>query len=122
MSQRTQQEGIALIFAILLLAVLSVGAAAFWHQLHDRLDASNHSERDGKLYYWAEAGLEKATVMLRDAPGNYAGEKNTPIGLGQFSVEVQRLPSSGDYRLVSTSKTARRQLTLTRTVAIDTSP
>ena len=122
MSQRAHQEGIALLFAILLLAVLSVGVAAFWHQLHDRLDASKHSERDGKLYYWAEAGLEKASVMLRSAPADYTGEKNTPIGLGQFSVKVQRLPDTGDYHLVSTSKIAQRQLTLTRTVALDASP
>jgi type II secretory pathway component PulK len=97
---KRRSRGAALIMALLLVTIVGVGAAAVWQYLHITLKESTHAESREVVFCLAEAGLDKAIAMLRTKP-DYSGEKNTPLGEGQFSVRVTPAKVPGQYQVKS---------------------
>jgi len=111
--RRDARSGAALICAVLLVAILTIGASALWRHLHITLAEGDRQEKNAVAQQLAEAGLDKAVARLRGAPAGYQGEQNTPLGEGRFSVTV--LPQSGGlYRLTATGELTDGPLVLTR--------
>ena len=89
MKRDTGRNGSALLMAIVLVAALSVGAAAVIRLTHITLRESGKTVKTETARQLADAGIEKAVAMLR-ADAAYAGESNTPLGAGRFTVRVTR--------------------------------
>ncbi len=102
---RNPRNGSALLMAVVLVMVLSIGAAAVWHYLHVTLRETARQEKLTMALHLAEAGLDKAVAELRARPG-YQGEQKTPLGRGRFSVTVTPQAASGGFQLVSTGEVA----------------
>lgn len=85
----TYARGSALLIAIVLVAALSIGAAAVIRLTHITLRESGKDAKTEVARQLAEAGIDKAVAMLRVNPA-YAGEEPTPLGAGRFTVSVQR--------------------------------
>lgn len=101
-THRINNRGAALLIALMMVGVLSVGAAALWQHLHYNLESGKRSEFSDAAQYLAEAGLEQAIAQLRTMPAEYRGEQSTPLGGGNFSVTVLPQNTPGAYRIEST--------------------
>ncbi len=101
---RNPRNGSALLMAVVLVMVLSIGASAVWHYLHVTLKETTRQEKLTMAMHLAEAGLDKAVAALRARPG-YKGEQKTPLGRGRFSVTVTKA-AAGGFHLVSTGEVA----------------
>lgn len=98
---RPREAGSVLIVAIVFVAILSIGTSAALRHLHMTMAEIKRQENVEAAPALAEAGLEKAFAMLRAHPGAYAGESDTPLGDGRFSVAVTRGPRAGVYAVRS---------------------
>ncbi len=98
-----RRRGAALIMAIMLVAVMGIGAGAVWSYLHVTLKQGQRTENDAVAQCLAEAGLDKAIAELR-AKRPYTGEKDTWLDGGRFAVEVTRGAGPGDYVLRATGE------------------
>lgn len=101
MNRTPRNAGSALLMAVVLLAVVSVGAAAALRLYHIAFRESSRGVKQEVARQLAEAGIENAVARLR-ADAAYAGEKDTPLGAGRFSVEVAR--DGQAHELVSTGE------------------
>jgi len=90
-----------LLMAVVLLAVVSIGAAAALRLYHITFRESTRAVKTEVARQLAEAGIENAVACLRIDP-NYSGEDNTPLGGGRFSVAVTR--QGRGYRLAATGE------------------
>lgn len=88
-NRRENQRGTALIFALAVLVILSIGTSALWSQLHSNLQQQRIAWHQEQAFHLAEAGLEKAVAMLRTGSDAYQGETQTELGPGHFTVTVQ---------------------------------
>lgn len=103
-SGRTEKKGSALLVTIMYLAALTMLAAAFLTLFHRTFEQWRDAECHQLCLYIAEGGIEKALAELRLDAAAYAGEEDTPLGMGSFSVEVQPGTRRDTYRVVSTAK------------------
>lgn len=101
MNRTPRNTGSALLMAVVLLAVVAVGAAAVLRLYHIAFRESARGVKQEVARQLAEAGLDNALARLR-VDAAYAGEQNTPLGAGRFSVEVAR--NGGVFRIVSTGE------------------
>lgn len=99
--RRHNQRGSALIFALVMLFILSIGTSVLWQQLHGNLAQHRRSWHHEQAFQLAEAGLETAVAALRVSPGEYQGEADVPLGAGHFSVTVAPGGGPGAYTLES---------------------
>jgi len=98
---RKGERGTALIFALLVLFILSAGTTALWSQLHGNLAAQRRAWHQEQAFQLAEAGLERAIAGLRAAPDAYTGEVDTPLGPGAYSVTVSPGAAPSEFILES---------------------
>ncbi len=84
----SETRGSALLLAIVMLAVMSLGAAVVWRSLTSTTDRQFRAELEERAWHTAEAGLEKAIAALRESGTAYTGEKDTPFDRGSFTVQV----------------------------------
>jgi hypothetical protein len=91
--RRRRDSGVAVMMALILIAVLSIGSAAVWKHMHRSLREIKRLENEQTVCDLAESGLEKAVIALRRQPDEYRGEADTLFGEGRFSVEVKHIPS-----------------------------
>ncbi len=103
-AQRQRNEGVALLMALGYLAAITLFASTFIVSLHRTMDQRNRSYWNQQCMGIAEGGLEKALAELRRSSGAYAGEEDTPLGAGTFSVAVRKDVRHGQYRIVSTGQ------------------
>lgn len=89
MTASTHTRGSALLIAIVLVAALSIGAAAVIRLTHITLRESGKDAKTEVARQLAEAGVDKAVAMLRTNPA-YTGEERSPLGAGRFTVAVLR--------------------------------
>lgn len=85
---RNHNEGVALFFVLMAIAVLAAVTSAFTAGVHRHLKTQHLRENQAAARYLAQAGLEIAAAKLADPSAGYQGETNTPLGTGQFSVEL----------------------------------
>lgn len=98
---RHNQRGTALMFALMVMAILSIGTSVLWSQIHAQLAQQRQSWHREQAYQLAEAGLEQAIMALRAAPAQYTGEADVPLGPGTFTVTVQPAGDAGAYQIES---------------------
>jgi hypothetical protein len=98
MTTRHNERGTAMLAALILVMVLSLGATATWRHLHLVREQANRYEKQEVARQLAEAGLNKAIAMLRQ-DAMYRGEAHTPLGAGRFSVDVARGTAPGAFEL-----------------------
>ena len=102
MGQQRRDEGTAMIIVVGFLAVLMIGSATFFSLLHRTMSHAHGTERRQVCLNLAEGGLDKALADLRARHGVYAGEQETALGEGMFSVEVRHGSAQGVYHVTST--------------------
>ncbi|MBI4559175.1 MAG: hypothetical protein HY706_16445 [Candidatus Hydrogenedentes bacterium] len=95
-----RDQGVALLVVVGYLAIITMFAAALLRALNISLDESKRAEHVAISLNLAEAGLDKAAAALHANPG-YRGETATPLGDGNFSVEVIPGEQPSTFRLVS---------------------
>ncbi len=84
MNDRRNRRGTALLFALVVLAILSIGTSVLWRQIHGNFQQYRVAWHQEQAFQLAEAGLETAIAGLRQAQGDYGGEENVPLGGGFF--------------------------------------
>ena len=106
MTRATDRRGIAAVWALVVVAVVSgLTAAATARMLVARRHAAAHRDR-AQAEWLARAGYESAVDRLLTADG-YTGEKLTPIPGGEVTVEVRPDPAAkGVYRVSSEARYA----------------
>ncbi len=111
---REGSEGVALLLTLGYLAVMTLLLTVFLGALTHSMDRGRVAERRLVALNIAEGGLHKALATLRNRPDAYRGEAGTPLGKGQFTVEVRagRLPDT--YAVVSTGELRDSGLVLCR--------
>lgn len=98
---RSPRQGSALLFAVVLLAVLSIGLTAFYKHLHRGFENHRRFEQDQITFYLAEAGVHKALARLRVEPDVYRGETGLALGDGKVDVAVTPIKEHRAYRIRS---------------------
>lgn len=111
------ESGAALIAAVVFVAILAASTAAVLEFYHFSFDRQTRAQQDLQAWHAAEGALHKAIAALRDDP-QYAGEADTPLGLGAFNVEVARGATPGTYRLRATGIADREAAAPARTVLV----
>ena len=96
-----KQGGVILLMVMALLAIGSMLTASFYALLNVGLSDAYQRARVQTAMNLADAGLEKAVAALRTDPG-YAGEENTWLGEGVFSVAATAGAKPGTWQIVST--------------------
>ncbi len=86
---RAGDRGAALLLAVVMLAVMSLGAGVAWQRLAFSTDRQFRAESNERAWHSAEAGLETAVAQIRAQGGGYGGQENTPFDRGSFSVRVE---------------------------------
>ena len=105
---KNNQRGTALMFALMVMMILSIGTSVLWSQIHSQLAQQRQSWHREQAFQLAEAGLEQAIVALRAAPGQqYTGEANVPLGPGTFTVTIQPGAEAGVYQIDAWGSLAR---------------
>lgn len=103
-ARHASARGSALILAVGYLAVLTISATAFLTLLNRGIETLSRDERRQVCLNLAEAGIDTAVAALRAQGGAYAGERDTALGDGWFSVEVEAPAGGGAYRIVSRAR------------------
>jgi Tfp pilus assembly protein PilX len=112
MKPSVQQRGAALMMALMVLMIVSIGATVVFRHWHLSLQAQRNHIQAVETRHLAEAGLEKALAQLRLNP-DYTGEENTPLGAGAFSVAVRSGAGFREYTLIATGATDQGKTRLT---------
>jgi type II secretory pathway component PulK len=73
-------------FALMVMAILSIGTSVLWSQIHSQLSQQRQSWHREQAFQLAEAGLEQADVLL---------------GPGHFTVTVMAANEAGAYQIES---------------------
>ena len=96
-----QNRGSALIFALVVLFVLSLGTSVLWRQLHINLEQHRRVWHGEQAFQLAEAGLDHALAALRASGGTYRGDSEVPLGPGSFSVTITPENGPGTFMIVA---------------------
>ncbi len=96
-----KQGGAILLMVLALLAIGSLLSASFYALLNKGLSDAYQRARVQTAMNLADAGLEKAVASLQ-TDTHYAGEENTRLGEGVFSVTATAGAKPGLWQIVST--------------------
>ena len=119
-SRNSARDGSALLVAVGYLAAITIFASTFLSFLNRTISNQRRTELKQICLNIAEAGVDKAFAELRARPTDYRGEKDTPLGKGRFSVEIEPGERRGEYAIVSTAEVTNGKLVLARArVAVD---
>lgn len=101
------QRGAAMLMTLTFLAILTISVTATLSWFHATHRYTRGSEARLVCAHIAEAGIEKAIAELRVGNLSYAGESDTVIGDGTFSVGVLGNGDRGSYTIESTGRLPR---------------
>lgn len=102
--QVQDRGGSALLITVGYLAAMTIFASTFLGFLNRTVSNRHWAERRQICFNIAEGGVDKALAELRTNPNDYRGEKDTPLGVGRFSVAVEPADEAGTYHVVSTGE------------------
>lgn len=111
-------RGYILLFAIVFFGVFITVAIAFLGSITAFAQGGRIEVAEAQAQALAEAGFDKAVFQLNQN-GAYAGESNTALGSGSFTVTVATVDAA-TKRVTSTGTVAGRTATLRANVSIDT--
>lgn len=100
MQNKKKEKGQIIIIAIVFLAILTTMSAALVSYTFTQVQASKQSYLQGQALQLAEAGFDKALYELNEN-ASYAGETDTVLGNGMFTVEVTGIDAN-NKRITST--------------------
>lgn len=95
------RRGSAMIFALIVLFVLSLGTAVLWRQIHINLAGEHRAWRQEQAYQLAEAGLEHAIAHLRAGGAAETVLDRVPLGAGVYTVRITPGDEPGAFRVAS---------------------
>ena len=104
---KDDRHGAALLLAIGYLAILSTFAGAYLAGVHRTVDGFHRAERIQTARALAEAGVDRAIVMLKSDPA-YAGEEDLVLGEGTVTIVVST--SDSGTTITSTGVLIRSEL------------
>ncbi len=110
--KNTTTRGSALLMAVVLIAVLSIGAAALFKHLHDSFEEYRRYERDTTVLHLADAGIDKAIAALRHTDRPTPETLEFTLGEGVIQVHIAAADDAGAYHI--TSQAALRYEGITR--------
>ena len=93
--RHSNTKGSALLIAILLVAILGIGAAAVFKHLNRSFDDYARFERDLKLVHLADAGIDAAIAALRK--GDVSETLDLTLGEGRVQVKLDREEETLNY-------------------------
>jgi len=96
-------EGTALLATIVFVIIVSIMASGFVAIVNTNLTGSNRAAHDQICRALAEAGIEKAAVMLR-ADAHYTGESWFALGKGEVKIEVAATATPDRYSVTSSAR------------------
>ena len=96
----TSKRGSATLLAIIFLSVLVTLAGALTSNLIRAYSMRGKDYLQAKAFHIAEGGLHKALWELSHSSKSYAGEKETSLGEGAFTIEVVGLEGKPLKRIV----------------------
>ncbi len=89
--------------AIIVLSVLVALAGALTSNLMRAYSIRGKDYLQAKAFHIAEGGLHKAFRELSRSSENYAGEKETSLGEGAFTIEILPLEGEHDKRIITST-------------------
>lgn len=100
---RTNNEGTALLATVVFVIIVSIMASGFIAVVNTNLTGSNRAAHDQVCRALAEAGLEKAAVMLR-GDAAYSGEAWFKLGKGEVSIVAATLTTPDRFTVTTTAR------------------
>lgn len=101
-----ENRGYALFVVVGTMATLAALSTTLLTMVHQSLQRQRQERQQDAALWLAEAGLQKAMVELSASGGAYAGEIDTPLGAGRFTVVVTPTKAEHVYRVISTGSLA----------------
>lgn len=100
-------EGAALVVALLSLAIVTGMASAFFVMVHQAIKSQEEACWSLVAHSLAEAGIAKSLAMIQHTGAQYPGETETPLGdqtqcARVFSTNIQPGKKAGTYELCAT--------------------
>lgn len=111
--RRRAQRGVALIFALILLTVMSLICGFFVSSIAGTTRHLRHRYRATVARNLAEAGIDKAIHELCRPESGYSGEQRTRLGEGLFSVAVS---GAGETRTIRATGCVGSRSPIQRTI------
>lgn len=99
----SNERGSATLLAVIFLSVLLTLTVALGSIIGRAYSMSGKGCLRAKAFHIAEGGLHKAMWKLSRSPADYAGEKETLLGEGAFTVEVSSLEGEPGRRIITSS-------------------
>ena len=97
------KRGSATLLAIIFLSVLVTLAGALTTNLMRAYSLRGKDCLQAKAFHIAEGGLHKALWELSRSSESYAGEKETSLGEGAFTIEILPLEGKRHKRIVTST-------------------
>lgn len=98
-----RNQGSALLAVVVFVIIVSIMASSFIAVVNTNLSGANRATHDQVCRALAEAGIEKAAVMIR-SDAAYRGEPWFALGKGQVSVEVANASVPDRFTVTSTAR------------------
>ncbi len=98
-SQISDTRGSALLIAIALVAILSIGSGVVYKSLHRALSEHSRFERDMVMSHLADAAIDKTLATLRVDPETALGASSLVLGGGMAHIEVHNDNVPHQYRI-----------------------
>ena len=92
-------RGSALLIAIALVAILSIGSGVVYKSLHRALSEHSRFERDMIMSHLADAAIDRTLATLRVDPEKALGESSLALGGGMAHIEVYNDSMPHQYRI-----------------------
>ena len=109
-----QNQGFAAITLIGLILIIFITGSTLVILTHINNKNAIHSKKSSECLYLADGGIEKA-IWEVTKDDTYAGENNTSLGTGSFSISVNNIASSR-YELISTAIMPTGTLSVTKKI------
>ena len=100
-------RGAAMLLALATLAIMGIALSATLSWFHATFNYTSFHQARQACSHIAEAGLDKALAELQAGNHAYAGEPDTPLGDGSFSVAIAPAARPGWLAIQSTGKLPR---------------
>jgi hypothetical protein len=103
MRRYKRDEGTALLATVVFVIIVSILASGFIAVVNTNLKGANRAAHDQVCRALAEAGIEKAAVLLR-SDASYSGENWFALGEGELSIEAAAAATPERFTVTSSAR------------------